>query len=89
MKAVTLFLAVLLPAICGSQSLARTPEKPDIVIFLTDDQSQLDLTPYGDRTLRTPHMQQLAEAGMTFTDAYVASPTCAPSRAALLTGLMP
>jgi uncharacterized sulfatase len=89
MKAVTLFLAVLLPAICGSQSLARTPGKPDIVIFLTDDQSQLDLTPYGDRTLRTPHMQQLAEAGMTFTDAYVASPTCAPSRAELLTGLMP
>ena len=89
MKAVTLFVSVLLPVICGSQSLARTPGKPDIVIFLTDDQSQLDLTPYGDRTLRTPHMQQLADAGLTFTDAYVASPTCAPSRAALLTGLMP
>lgn len=89
MKAVSLFLSVLLPAICGSQSFARTAGKPDIVIFLTDDQSQLDLTPYGDRTLRTPHMQELAKAGMIFTDAYVASPTCAPSRAALLTGLMP
>ena len=34
-------------------------------------------------------MQRLADAGMTFTRAYVASPSCAPSRAALLTGLMP
>jgi len=63
--------------------------RPDIVVFLTDDQSQLDATPYGARDLRTPHMQRLADAGLTFTRAYVASPSCAPSRAALLTGLMP
>ncbi|HEY1173705.1 MAG TPA: sulfatase [Verrucomicrobiae bacterium] len=63
--------------------------KPDIVVFLTDDQGQLDLQPYGDKNLRTPNMQKLADAGMLFTRAYVASPSCAPSRAALLTGLMP
>ena len=40
-------------------------------------------------TLRTPNMQRLAESGMTFSRAFVASPSCAPSRAALLTGLMP
>ncbi|MEQ1859236.1 MAG: sulfatase [Chthoniobacteraceae bacterium] len=62
---------------------------PDIVVFLTDDQGQLDSSPYGAKTLRTPHMQRLADSGMTFTRAYVASPSCAPSRAALLTGLMP
>jgi arylsulfatase A-like enzyme len=65
------------------------PSRPHLVIFLTDDQSQLDLTAYGSRTLRTPNMQRLADAGMRFTGAYVASPTCAPSRAALLTGLYP
>jgi arylsulfatase A-like enzyme len=63
--------------------------RPDIVVFLTDDQGQLDCAPYGGQGIRTPHMQRLAEAGMTFTRAYVASPSCAPSRAALLTGLMP
>lgn len=62
---------------------------PDIVVFLTDDQGQLDSTPYGAQDLRTPNIQRLADAGMTFTRAYVASPSCAPSRAALLTGLMP
>lgn len=68
-------------------SLAAQP--PDILVFLTDDQSQLDCSPYGEKIIRTPNMQRLADAGMTFERAYVASPSCAPSRAALLTGLMP
>jgi uncharacterized sulfatase len=89
MKVHSLSLALLLLIPGTVQSQAGTREKPDIVVILTDDQSQRDLTPYGDQALRTPHMQSLAMAGMTFTDAYVASPTCAPSRAALLTGLMP
>ena len=65
-----------------------TPARPNIVIFLTDDQSQLDCSPYGS-TLPTPNLQRLANAGLTFASAFVASPSCAPSRAALLTGLMP
>src|SRR5687768_4774322 len=77
----------LLAALCCAGSAAAA--KPDIVIFITDDHSQLDSQPYGSKTLRTPNMQRLADAGLTFTRAYVASPSCAPSRAALLTGLMP
>jgi arylsulfatase A-like enzyme len=73
----------------SSASPAAAEERPDIVVFLTDDLSQLDTSPYGGRGIRTPHMQRLAEAGLTFDRAYVASPSCAPSRAALLTGLMP
>jgi uncharacterized sulfatase len=68
---------------------AHAAARPDLVVFLTDDQSQLDCTPYGGEGLRTPNMQRLADAGLTFERAYVASPSCAPSRAALLTGLMP
>ena len=67
---------------------AQTNRPPNIVIFLTDDQSQLDASPYGS-TLPTPNMQRLADAGLMFTRAFVTSPSCAPSRAALLTGLMP
>ncbi len=69
--------------------LSQAAARPDLVIFLTDDHGQLDSTPYGGYGIRTPHIQRLADAGLTFTRAYVASPSCAPSRAALLTGLMP
>jgi phosphoglycerol transferase MdoB-like AlkP superfamily enzyme len=63
--------------------------KPDIVVFLSDDHGQLDSTPYGATDVRTPNMQRLADAGLVFDRAFVASPACAPSRAAMLTGLMP
>jgi arylsulfatase A-like enzyme len=79
-------ILVLLTAL--TSVAAKTDRPPDIVIFLTDDQSQLDAAPYGSG-LRTPNMQRIADNGLTFTRAFVASPSCAPSRAALLTGLMP
>lgn len=82
-------LAAVVLACCALGAAVAAERRPDIVVFLTDDHSQLDSTPYGSTTLRTPNMQRLADAGMTFTRAYVASPSCAPSRAALLTGLMP
>jgi len=84
---IALFALPILLALPASLS-AATNRPPDIVIFLTDDQSQLDASPYGSN-LRTPNMQRLAEAGLTFSRAFVASPSCAPSRAALLTGLLP
>jgi uncharacterized sulfatase len=80
-----LLLSLLLPLALP----AAVPSRPDLVVFLTDDQSQGDVSPYGGRGIRTPHLQALADGGLTFTRAYVASPSCAPSRAALLTGRMP
>jgi N-sulfoglucosamine sulfohydrolase len=63
--------------------------QPNIVVFLADDHGYLDSEVYGSKDVRTPNMLRLARDGMTFTRAFVASPSCAPSRAALLTGLMP
>ena len=88
MKSTSLLIALCVSGALTAIAVHAAP-RPDIVIFLTDDQSQGDLSPYGDNSLRTPNMQRLADAGMIFTRAYVASPTCAPSRAAMLTGLMP
>lgn len=64
-------------------------ERPDLVVFIADDLGHLDTSPYGNKDVRTPNLQRLAKAGRRFTQAFVASPACAPSRAALLTGLMP
>lgn len=63
--------------------------KPNIVIYLADDQGQTDSSVYGAKVLQTPTVDKLAKAGLTFNNAFIASPACAPSRAALLTGLMP
>ena len=70
-----------------SASGATSP--PNIVVFLADDHGFLDSEVYGSKEVHTPNMLRIAQAGMTFTHAFVASPSCAPSRAALLTGLMP
>lgn len=64
-------------------------KRPNIVIFLADDLSYADLPVGGDANVRTPALTRLAAEGVTFDRAFVASPACAPSRAALLTGMMP
>jgi N-sulfoglucosamine sulfohydrolase len=64
-------------------------KQPNIVFFLSDDMSKLDASVYSASKIKTPNMEILAREGMTFQNAFIASPSCAPSRAALLTGLMP
>ena len=68
---------------------ATTAARPNIVIFISDDHSMLDSQAYGSTEVRTPHMAQLAADGLKFTHVFVASPTCGPSRTALLTGRWP
>lgn len=63
--------------------------KPNIVVFLSDDHTCRDSSLYGSTEIKTPHMERLARNGMTFDQAFVNSPACAPARAALLTGLYP
>lgn len=70
-------------------SISSCAGKPNIAVFLADDHSMLDSQVYNATGVRTPNMLRVANVGMTFTHAFVASPSCAPSRAALLTGLMP
>src|SRR4051812_37668159 len=64
------------------------PAKPHLVIFLADDPG-VDIPPRGDKNARAPNIAKLAASGLSFDQAFVASPACAPSRASLLTGLMP
>ena len=63
--------------------------KPNIVVFISDDLGRLDTSIHGSKDVRTPTMDRLAAGGMTFDNAYVASPSCCPSRFSFLTGLMP
>ncbi|XP_074463062.1 steryl-sulfatase [Larus michahellis] len=63
--------------------------KPNVVLLMADDLGIGDLGCYGNRTLRTPNIDRLAEEGVTLTQHIAASPLCTPSRAAFLTGRYP
>lgn len=62
---------------------------PNIVIIFTDDQGYSDVGVFGAIGFKTPHLDEMAQTGMKFTDFYVGSSVCSPSRAALLTGCYP
>lgn len=65
------------------------PSRPNIVLFVADDLGTHDTGPYGNAVVRTPALDRLAGEGLRFTRAFAASPTCAPSRSVMFTGLMP
>lgn len=73
----------------NEQSQTADKRSPNIIIILTDDQGYGDLASYGHPTIDTPNTDRLAEEGMRFTDFYVTSAVCTPSRASLLTGSYP
>lgn len=64
-------------------------QKPNVIVIYTDDQGAVDLGCYGAKDIYSPNLDKLAKEGIRFTQAYVAAPVCAPSRAALLTGNYP
>lgn len=62
---------------------------PNIVFFLVDDLGWSDVGCYGSTFHETPHIDQLAEDGVRFSDAYAACHVCSPTRASILTGKYP
>ena len=74
--------------------LACNPEKqvkqdktnPNVVLIVADDLGCGDLSCYGATKISTPAIDQLASEGMSFTNAYVSSSLCSPSRYSILTG---
>ena len=63
--------------------------RPNVVIIFADDLGYGDLGCYGAKGYATPHLDNMAAGGMRFTNFYVASAICSPSRAALLTARYP
>lgn len=75
-----LFVFMCLPAILFAQ-------QPNLVIMMCDDQRADAMSGAGNPVIKTPHMDRLAQEGMTFKNMFVTNALCAPSRATLLTGL--
>ncbi|MBS0000784.1 MAG: sulfatase-like hydrolase/transferase [Cyclobacteriaceae bacterium] len=64
-------------------------KKPNIVVILVDDLGKTDITLYGPGKVETPHIDAIGREGIIFEQAYVTSPVCSPSRAAIFTGRYP
>ncbi|NWY68413.1 STS sulfatase, partial [Erithacus rubecula] len=83
-------LLLLIICQCAISSVkTHSVSKPNIILLMADDLGIGDLGCYGNRTLRTPNIDRLAEEGVTLTQHLAASPLCTPSRAAFLTGRYP
>jgi len=62
------------------------PNRPNIVFAIADDWGWPHAGAYGDHVVKTPNFDRLAREGVLFNHAYVSSPSCTPSRGAILTG---
>ena len=80
MRSVILYLIFYLSA-----SVTAAAERPNIIMFLIDDQNPSSIAAFGGKTY-TPNLDRMAEEGMKFTRAYVSSSVCTPSRYSFLTG---
>ena len=70
----------------ATQLDAQQKDRPNILFAISDDQSWLHTSSAGDRVVKTPNIDRVAETGVRFTNAFSGAPGCAPSRAAILTG---
>ena len=64
----------------------RLFDNPNIIFILADDMGYGELGCYGQETIKTPVLDNLAKQGIRFTDFYAGNAVCSPSRAVLLTG---
>ena len=79
-------LIALTLATRGLAAKETAGKKPNILFCLSDDQSWPHASAYGTKVIKTPNFDRIAAAGVLFNHAYCASPSCTPSRSAILTG---
>ncbi|HID23481.1 MAG TPA: heparan N-sulfatase, partial [Planctomycetaceae bacterium] len=70
----------------GPSGASDADERPNILFAIADDWSWPHASAYGDPVVKTPTFDRLAREGVLFHHAYVSSPSCTPSRGAVLTG---
>ncbi|MFK8020889.1 MAG: sulfatase [Pseudomonadales bacterium] len=85
--ALSISLCLLLSFVLSAQE--QKEAKLNVLFILTDNQPASILGAYGNPDVRTPHIDQLAREGMRFDNVFAANGMCSPTRATLMTGLMP
>lgn len=75
---------LIAPSLSGCKPVTERP--PNIILIVADDMGFGDLGCYGNKVIKTPHIDRLAAEGVRFTQNYAGSAVSSPSRCALLTG---
>src|SRR4029079_974990 len=82
--------AILLTIACGGRKERKDgTDRPNVLVIVSDDLGYADIGVYGGQEIPTPNIDRIAHDGIRFTNAYVSSPYCSPSRAGLMTGRYP
>jgi arylsulfatase len=84
-----IFLGVVAVTLAAMQAAAANDSPPNVVYILADDLGYAELGSYGQKKIKTPHLDELAAEGMRFTQHYCGNAVCAPSRCVLMTGKHP
>ncbi len=82
-------LAAAVASLTSASLLGAESRRPNVVLILTDNHGPWTLGCYGNREIRTPNIDRLASQGTLFTRCYSSNAVCSPTRATLLTGLIP
>ena len=83
---IAMLCLMLVTMACTPTKEKKTIRRPNILLLMSDNQSAEHLGCYGDKSVKTPQIDQLAEDGVIFKNAYCAAPSCSPARASMLTG---
>jgi len=81
-----LLLSLMVVVGCCTPAICAENVQPNIIYLLADDLGYGDLGSYGQKLIRTTRLDQMAAAGMRFTQHYAGAPSCHPSRCVLFTG---
>ena len=90
LSASSMVTAIFLISLCEPTLKGQSEgsdRQPNIIFIMADDLGWGDLGSYGQKRIRTPHLDRMAAEGMRFTQVYAGSTVCAPSRSVLMTGL--
>ncbi|MFO1447855.1 MAG: sulfatase-like hydrolase/transferase [Opitutaceae bacterium] len=81
--------ALAFPSVLLGTATAESKRKPNLLVFLPDQQRADTIAPYGNGRCHAPHLNRLAAQSTVFDRCYVTHPVCTPSRSSLLTGTWP
>lgn len=81
---------IFLPQSCVNKTIeVKFPAKPNLILIIADDMNWDDVGAYGHPHIRTPNLDRIAANGIKFTNAFLTTSSCSPSRASIITGMYP